>query len=133
VQFAPVRALPRAAVLPAGPPPENGVLLFCLRAQLGRPSWEPSRLLHSSLGLLRERRVDEVYAFARPLGSNSLCGLRNLCGLEFLQTNGFIVVRGGGDAFLMKVDLRTALPAVREVRAYLSRLRHYASPSPATS
>lgn len=132
VQFAPVRALPRAQQLPAGPPPGDAVLLFCLRGRLGGPSWEPSRLLHRSLGVLRERRVDEVYAFARPLGSSSLCGLRNLCGLEFLQANGFVVVRGGGDAFLMKVELRGAIPALKDVGGYFRRLRQH-TPSPAPS
>jgi hypothetical protein len=131
VQFAPVRSLPRGGILPAGPPPSDAVLLFCLRGRLGRSSYEPSRLLHRSMGLLRERRVDEVYAFARPLGSASLCGLRNLCGLEFLQANGFVVVRGGGDAFLMKADLRGLLPSLKDVSGFLRRFKHHPAPTPA--
>lgn len=132
VQFAPVRALPRSATLPAGPPPCDAVLLYCLRGHLGRPSYEPSRLLHRALGILRDRRVDEVYAFARPLGSPSLCGLRNLCGLEFLQANGFVVVRGGGDAFLLRADLRGLLPSLKEVASAFRRFRQHPAPSPVT-
>ena len=81
---------------------------------------------------LRERRVTELFAYARPLGSESLCGLRNLCGLEFLEAHGFRVVRGGGDAFLMRVDLRGLLPTLKEVGGLLRAVRGGAPrPSPA--
>ena len=132
VQFAPVRALARARILPAGPIPSEAVLLFCLRARLGHPSSEASRLLHRTMASLRDRRVTEVFAYARPLGSESLCGLRNLCGLEFLEAHGFQVVRGGGDAFLMRVDLRGLLPTLKEVGGLLRAVRSGAPrPSPA--
>ena len=133
IQFAPVRALPRALLLPAGPPPEDDVLLYCLRGRLDRSAYEPSRLLHHSLAHLRKQRVSKVYAFARPLGSRDLCGLRNLCGLEFLQTHGFEVVRGGGDAFLMRLDLRGLLPTLLEAAGALRWVREGgATPTPAT-
>ena len=133
VQFAPVRELPRVTLLPAGPPPDEAVLIYCLRGRLDRSAFEPSRLLHRSLSHLRKRDVPEVYAFARPLGSRDLCGLRNLCGLEFLQAHGFHVVRGGGDAFLMRLDLRGLLPSVVEAAGALRWFRQAAAtPSPAT-
>lgn len=133
VQFAPVRALPRVLRLPAGPPPEDGALLFCLRGRLDRSAYEPSRVLHRSLAHLRKQHVGKVYAFARPLGSRDLCGLRNLCGLEFLQTHGFEVVRGGGDAFLVQLDLRGLLPALLEAAGALRWVREgSAAPTPAT-
>jgi hypothetical protein len=81
---------------------------------------------------MRDRRATELYAYARPLGSESLCGLRNLCGLEFLEAHGFRVVRGGGDAFLMRVDLRSLLPTLKEVGGLLRAVRGAAPrPSPA--
>jgi hypothetical protein len=132
VQFAPVRSLPRTRLLPAGPLPAEAVLVFCLRAQLGHPSSEASRLLHRAMASMRDRRVTELFAYARPLGSESLCGLRNLCGLEFLEAHGFRVVRGGGDAFLMRVDLRGLLPTLKEVGGLLRAVRGAAPrPSPA--
>lgn len=132
LQFAPVRALPRAHVLPAGPPPREAVLVFCLRARIGRPAYEASRLLHRAMALLRMRGVEELWSYARPLGSEDLCGLRNLCGLEFLERNGFEVVRGGGDAFLMRADLRGLLSALKEAGSILRSLRQSGTPSPAT-
>ena len=132
VQFAPIRALPRTRLLPAGPLSSDATLLFCLRARLGHPSSEASRLLHRTMAELRERRVPEIFAYARPLGSESLCGLRNLCGLEFLETHGFRVVRGGGDAFLMRIDLRGLLPTIKEAGGLLRAVRSGAPrPSPA--
>lgn len=133
VQFAPARALPRASRLPAGPPPDEAVLIYCLRGRLDRSAFEPSRLLHRALSHLRKRDVPEVFAFARPLGSRDLCGLRNLCGLEFLQAHGFQVVRGGGDAFLMRLDLRGLVPSVVEAAGAFRWFRQgSATPSPAT-
>ena len=133
LQFAPVAALARAAHLPAGPTPEDAVLIYCLRGRLDRSAHEPSRLLHRALAHLRRQRLTEVYAFARPLGSADLCGLRNLCGLEFLRAHGFVIVRGGGDAFLMRLDLRGLLPSLVDAANGLRRLRpEPAAPSPAT-
>lgn len=133
VQFAPVAALPRTGRLQPGAPPRDAVLLFCLRGRIGRPTYETERLLHRAMARLRHRRVLEVYAYARPLGSKSLCGIRNLCGLEFLEANGFQTVRRGPDATLMVADLRGLLPAVTEAGGLLRRLTHgSARPSPAT-
>jgi hypothetical protein len=132
LQFAPVKALARASRLPAGPPPEDAILIYCLRGRLDRSAHEPSRLLHRTLGHLRKQRLAEVYAFARPLGSVDLCGLRNLCGLEFLRAHGFEIVRGGGDAFLMRLDLRGLLPSLKEAASGLRWVRpEPATPSPA--
>lgn len=133
IQFAPVRALARPHGLPLGPPPDDAVLVYCLRGKLGRPVKEAQQLLHQAMGHLRRRRVQEIYAYARPLGSKQLCGVRNLFGLEFLESSGFQVVRADGDLSLMRVDLRGLLPAVAEARTALRRVvAHGGHPSPAT-
>jgi hypothetical protein len=131
IQFAPARALPRSFRLPVGPPPDESVLLFCLRSGLRRPSFEGRQVLHRALRTLRGRGVLEAYAYARPLGSNRLCAARNLCGLEFLLANGFQVMGGNGEVFLTRVDLRGLLPSLSEAVEALRRLRHpSAAPSP---
>jgi hypothetical protein len=133
VQFAPVRALSRPHSLPLGPPPDEAVLVYCLRGRVGRPAKETQQLLHQAMGHMRRRRVQEIYAYARPFGSKHLCGVRNLFGMEFLESIGFQVVRTDGDMALMRVDLRGLLPALAEARTALRRaVAHGGHPSPAT-
>ena len=132
VQFAPVRALPRAYHLAGCPPPEEAVLLFCLRGRLGRSALESRQVLHHAMTNLRRRGVGEAYAYARSLGTESICGVRNLCGLEFLHANGFEVVGGDGQVFLTRVELRGLLPSLSQVGQVWRRLRDpSAAPSPA--
>jgi hypothetical protein len=131
LQFAPVRALPRAYHLPPGPPPDEAVLLFCLRSRLHLPGSVPRQLLHRSLALLRERGFDEAFTYAKPLGEQSICGSRNLAGLEFLLSNGFQVVGCHGQIYLTRVELRGLLPSLSQAGQLWRRLRHApAAPSP---
>jgi hypothetical protein len=133
IQFAPVRSLARALILPFGPPPDEAVLLFCLRGRVGRPNVESQELLHRTMVLLRRRGVGEVYAYARPLGTHSMSGVRNLFGLEFLEANGFVVAKAAANAYLMRVDLRGLIPALTEAGWSIRRkLGVGAHPSPAT-
>ncbi|MBU2600773.1 MAG: hypothetical protein KKA32_01185 [Actinobacteria bacterium] len=133
IQFAPASALPRTQVLSPGAPPGESVLLFCLRGRVGRPSVEAEELLHRAMMHLRRRHVRHAYAYARPLGSKSLCGIRNLFGLEFLEANGFTVVRAIGSAYLVQTDLAGLAPAVAEAGWTVRRLLGAGGqPSPAT-
>jgi len=133
IQFAPVRALPRPLALPSGEPPEDSVLLFCLRGRVGTPSRDTQELLHRAMAHLRHRQIRVAHAYARPLGTNTVCGVRNLFGLEFLEANGFTVVRSVGRAYLLKVDLRGLVPALAEAGWTARRLLGGAvNPSPAT-
>ena len=131
VQFAPVRALPRSYGLAGCPLPEEAVLLFCLRGRLGRSALRPQQVLHHAMANLRRRGVGEAYAFARSLGTDSICGVRNLCGLEFLHANGFEVVGGDGQIFVTRVELRGLLPSLSQAGQAWRRLRDpSAAPSP---
>lgn len=132
VQFAPVWSLPRVAVLPPGSPPDEAVLVFCLRARLNDPISEPIQLLQRTMFELRRRGASQMYAYARPLGNESVCGLRNLFGYEFLSRHGFTAVKSDGEFFLMKAELFGLLPALKELRALLPRWGESpATPSPA--
>ena len=133
IQFAPVQALPRAFSLPPGPPPDDSVLLFCLRGRLGGSAAMPRRLLHRALAHLRDRDIAEAFAYARPLGDQTICGSRNLTGLEFLLSNGFQVVGGDGQVFLTRVELRGLIPSLSQAGQLWHRFRHpSAAPSPVT-
>lgn len=133
IQFAPVRSLARPYALRSGEPAEDSVLLFCLRGRVGRPSRDAQELLHRAMAVLRHRHVRVAHAYARPLGTSALCGVRNVFGLEFLEANGFTVVRSVGRVYLMQVDLGGLVPTLAEagrtVRRLLGATVH---PSPAT-
>jgi len=131
VQYAPVGKLPRTRILPLNPPPDDDVLLFCLRGRLGCRAHDPVRLLHRSMFELRRRGVRRIFAYCRPLEDENLCGLRNLCGLEFLQRQGFTVVSGNGQVFLVKAELVGLIPALKELRSLLPERRPWTAPSPA--
>lgn len=131
VQYAPVAQLPRTQVLPIKPPSEDEVLLFCLRGRLGCRTQDPVRLLHRSMFELRRRGVRRIFAYCRPVENENLCGMRNLCGLEFLQRQGFTVVTGNGQVFLVKAELVGLIPALKELRSLLPETPPWTAPSPA--
>lgn len=135
IQFAPVRALARVHRLPAGPPSPEAVLLYCLRGRVGSPVRTTQQLLHGALLLLRDRGVDTAYAYARPLGSRDLCGVRNLFGREFLEAVGFQVVAVHPEATLMRVSVAGLLPSFSELAeagsAFARTLASVGSPRPA--
>jgi hypothetical protein len=110
VQFAPVGSLLHVHRLPVGPPPLDGVLLYCLRGRVGHPVREAHQLFHQALIRLRERGIDEAYAYARPLGGKNICGVRNLFGLEFLEANGFCRTAANEEVHLMRVSLSGLVP-----------------------
>ncbi len=133
IQFAPIRSLARPHSLALGQPPEDAVLLFCLRGRVGRPNVGTQRLLHAAMSHLRRRGVREVYGYARPLDTHSLSGVRNLFGLEFLEANGFSVARAIDHAYLMRAELGGLIPTLEEARSSIrKRLGTRAHPSPAT-
>ncbi len=136
IQFAPVHALPRVCRLPVGPPPQDAVLLYCLRGRVGAPVRDAQQLLHHALLLLRERGSDVAYAYARPLGSKDLCGVRNLFGREFLEASGFQVAALHTEASLMRVSLAGLLPSLSDLAeagsAFARALISAGSPRPAT-
>jgi len=133
IQFAPVRSLARPHSRPFGRPPEEAVLLFCLRGRVGRPTVETQELLHRAMSALRRRGVREVYGYARPLDTHTLSGVRNLFGLEFLEANGFVVARAIDHGYLMRADLGGLIPALSEAGGSMRRrLAGAGHPSPAT-
>lgn len=125
IQFAPVATLPRPAFL-APQAPSTSTLLFCLRYRLDKADGVSRLLLHRALALLRERRVPEVHAYATRLGEAAASG--NLMGLEFLQANGFHLVREQAGVYLMRIELKGLIPALSDFAWKLRRLP--AAPTP---
>jgi hypothetical protein len=112
LQFAPAGSLARLSSLPGGHVvPEDGVLVYCLRAAEGTEAYEVRRLLHRALGILRRRDACSVYAFAQPLGSAHTVASHNVWGLEFLAANGFHSVSSHGDMCVMTCQLHGLLPS----------------------
>ncbi len=132
IHYAPAAAIPRLRDLPLGPLPEQSVLLFCLEAHPDVPLQETRKILHKTLAVLKEREVDEVFAYARPLGSNGDDRHCRFFGLDFLEANGFRQVRSEGDLYLLRADLRGLLSVVTQLEAAFGKLfRH--SPAPTTA
>lgn len=112
IQYAPLASLPRAGMLvPAAP--SRSTLLFCLRYRVDGAEGVSRLLLHRALALLRERGVPEAHAYAIPLGSAPASG--NLMGLDFLQANGFHVVREAQGVSLMRVELKGLVSVLADV------------------
>jgi len=133
VRFAPVKKLARVHTLLPRLPDGEGVLLYCVRARVGRPSFEARRLVQRSLAHLRRRWVNQVYAYALPLDSESACGFKNLLGKEFLESMGFLPAAEYRGVFLMRVRLEGAVTVLGKTRERLALLRREAtSPHPAT-
>lgn len=129
IQFAPVAALPRAALLAPNPPAQS-TLLFCLRYRSDQGDEVSRSLLHRALALLRERGIPEVHVHAVPLGDEPASG--NLMGLEFLRANGFYAVGESAGVSLMHLQLRGLVPVFSEAaRAWRFPRRVPVSPTPA--
>lgn len=132
IHYAPATALPRLRNLPFAPLCPDAVLLFCLRSEEDRADLQAKRVIQKALGQLKDRGVQEVYAFAGHFGSpedNERC---EFFSLDFLEANGFRHVRDNGDIYLMRADLRGLLSLISQVETAVRRaLRNDPTPSPA--
>lgn len=133
IHYAPAATIPRLSSLPFVPPGHEAVLVFCLRSEEDQAGVQARRMLHRALGQLKDRGVQEVYAFAGLVGSPEDQGRCQFFSLEFLESNGFQQVADNGDIYLMRADLRGLLSLVNQMESLVRRvLRHDPTPSPAT-
>lgn len=132
IQYAPAAAVSRLRSLPFAPPDRGSVLLLCLRSEESQAGAQARRILHKALGQLKERGVQEVYAFAGLLGSPEDTERCEFFSLDFLESNGFERVRDNGHIYLMRADLRGLLSLINQVESAVRRaLRNEPTPSPA--
>jgi hypothetical protein len=132
IHFAPAAAVPRLRDIPFAPLAPRSVLLFCLRSEGGRGKPQAKRLLHKALERLKERDIQEVYAFASFSGSPEDLDRCEFFSLRFLEANGFQRLRDNGDIYLMRADLRGLLSLIAQVETAVRRvLRNDPTPSPA--
>ncbi len=132
IHYAPAAAVPRLRGLPFAPLGPGSVLLFCLRAEESPAQAQARRILQKALEQLKERRVQEVYAFAGLLGSPENTERCEFFSLDFLEANGFRRVSDNGDIYLMRADLRGLLSLINQVETAVRRaLRNDPTPSPA--
>ncbi len=132
IHHAPAMAIPRLGSLPFAPPDHDAVLLFCLRSEEIQTAARTKRILHKALGQLKERGIQETYAFAGLVGSPEDQGRCQFFSLDFLESNGFQHVTDNGDIYLMRADLRGLLSLVSQLESVVGRvLRQDPTPSPA--
>lgn len=130
IQFAPVSAVPRLRTLPLGPLPGEAALIFCLRIQAPPNRPLARRLLQKAVGQIKERGVEEAYAYASIHGGTEGGHDCQFFEPELLESVGFAPVLREGQLILMKVDLRGTLAFVTQFRNALARRLH---PEPAVS
>jgi len=132
IHYAPAASVPRARALPFDALPPDAVLVFCLRVDSSRSVAQARRLLHKSMGQLRDRGIQEVYAFASPDGGSAEGDRCEFFSLGLLEDNGFQCIAENGGVFLMRADLRGLLGLLSQAETALRRLlRNDPTPSPA--
>lgn len=125
IQFAPVAAIPRLRNLPLGPLPADSAVIFCLRIQDDNDKALARRLLQKSLGQLRERKIQEAYAFASLNGGAQGGDECEFFDPGLLRQVGFVPVRDNGQLFLMKVDLRGLATILTQIQTRICRAFHH--------
>jgi hypothetical protein len=133
IHYAPAASLPRLRSFPFAPVPADAVLIFCLRSEGDRARPQGKRLLQKALALLKDRGLEEVYAFARVSGGPEDLDRCEFFSLGFLEANGFQRVQDDGTTFLMRADLRSLLSLFTRIETTVRRaLGGDPAPSPAT-
>ena len=108
------------------------MLLFCLRSEQDQARTRARRILQKAFGQLKDRGVQEVYAFASLLGSPENQERCQFFSLDFLESNGFQQVTDNGEIYLMRVDLRGLVSLINQVESAVRRvLGNDPTPSPA--
>lgn len=132
IHYAPAATIPRLGSLPFAPTDQDAVLLFCLWSEEARAGIKARQLLQKALGQLKDRGIQEVYAYAGLVGSTEDEARCQFFPLDFLESNGFQQVTDNSDIYLMRADLRGLLSLINQVESALKRvLKQDPTPSPA--
>lgn len=137
MQFGPARLFPRAAVLPAGPPSDDAVLVTCAYLVAGAAQWVEQSLFLAAIGEARDRRAKalEAFAYRYPEGESAYERFlvhRTVFPRDFLADFGFQTVRAAGLVELCRLELGGLQPVLDGPRAkVLQVLKEAFLPPPA--
>jgi hypothetical protein len=110
MQYGPVRAFPRAAELPGGPPSDDAILVTCAYLVDESSPWVLQSLFLAAIGEARDRgaRSLEAFAFRYAEGESARERFRvhrTVFPQDFLADFGFQVVRSSGRIGLARLEL----------------------------
>jgi hypothetical protein len=136
MQYGPARLFPRAAVLPAGPPSDDAVLVTC--AYLARQSapWVMQSLFLAAIGESKDKgaKALEAFAYRYPEGASAeqrFVVHRTVFPADFLADFGFRTIRTQGRVELARLELGGLQPVLEGPRARVMRvLKQAFSPAP---
>ena len=137
MQYGPSGLFPRAAVLPAGPPSDDAVLVTCAYLLTDTQPWVEQSLFLAAIGETRDKGARALEAFAyryrdgTPAADRFLVH-RTVFPRDFLADFGFRTVRSSGRIELARLDLG-GLQAVEEGtrEKVMSVVREAFTPAPA--
>jgi hypothetical protein len=111
IQYGPAEQFPRAAVLPAGPPSRDAVLVTCAYLTEAHSPWVLQSLMLAAIGECKDRGVPAIEAFGYRYPTDESFEARFLLHRtifphDFLRDFGFQPRRAAGRIELMRLDLR---------------------------
>ncbi len=111
IQYGPAEQFPRAAVLPAGPPSRDAVLVTCAYLTEAHSPWVLQSLMLAAIGECKDRGIPAIEAFGYRYPADESFEARFLLHRtifphDFLRDFGFQPRRAAGRIELMRLDLR---------------------------
>lgn len=111
IQYGPAEQFPRAAVLPAGPPSRDAVLVTCAYLTEAHSPWVLQSLMLAAIGECKDRGMPAIEAFGYRYPADESFEARFLLHRtifphDFLRDFGFQPRRAAGRIELMRLDLR---------------------------
>jgi hypothetical protein len=111
IQYGPSEQFPRAAVLPAGPPSRDAVLVTCAYLTEAHSPWVLQSLMLAAIGECKDRGIPAIEAFGYRYPADESFEARFLLHRtifphDFLRDFGFQPRRAAGRIELMRLDLR---------------------------
>ena len=136
MQYGPAGLFPRAAVLPAGPPSDDAVLITCAYLVGGAAAWVEQSLFLAVIGEVRDKgaKALEAFAYRYPEGESTYERFlvhRTVFPRDFLADFGFFTVRVQGNVELTRLELGGLQPVFEGKRAsVLRRVKEAFLPEP---
>jgi hypothetical protein len=127
VQYGPAPLFPRAAMLPAGPPSDDAILITCAYLVGDAAPWVLQSLFLAAIGEARDRkaRALEAFAYRYPEGESPYERFRvhrTVFPRDFLADFGFGTVRRAGLVELARLELGGLQPVEEGRRAQVLRI-----------
>ncbi len=121
IQYGPAAAFPRAAAMPAGPPPATRWSSPARIWSTANSPWVLQSLVLAAIGECRDRGCAalEAFGYRYPQGESfptRFLRHRTIFPHDFLADFGFVSHRAAGRVHLMRLDLRATVLAAEESR-----------------